>query len=341
MADNDTLLAHLSPRLTQRTEDIAVEALGYILNKSAASREALDDVVRTGVRNANPVARVRTQVIGPDGARPDLVGLDEGNAERLLIEAKFWAELTPNQPVAYIDRLPSEGPSVVLFVAPDERIGSLWPQLRQRLQSAGKTFSDVDAERKCLYFDGTQRHLMLVSWTGLLDRIAVRTTAAEEPDIEADIRQLRGLADFADEKRFEPIRASGEDFGPDSQRMRDLRRLVDAATDRGVSAGWASKKGLNRTPRSYGYGRYLRLGGTVVWFGVNTDRWEHDGQTPLWLNFWRQSNATMEEIGARLQVAVDGQWIPVVLKKDVEHPKLLDDVVSKLKTTAEAIESRH
>lgn len=38
MTDN-TLLAHLAPRFTNRTEDIAVEALGYILsNNSGASR---------------------------------------------------------------------------------------------------------------------------------------------------------------------------------------------------------------------------------------------------------------------------------------------------------------
>ena len=341
MADNDTLLAHLSPWFTRRTEDTAVEALGYILNKSAASREALDDVVRTGVRNVNPVATVRTQAIGPDGARPDLVGIDEGKVERLLIEAKFWAELTPNQPVAYIDRLPSDAPSVVLFVTPDERICSLWHQLLQRLESASKKFSNMDAERKCLGFDGTQQHLMVVSWTGLLDRMTVRTSDAGEPDIEADIRQLRGLAEFADERGFKPIRESGEDYGPDSRRMRDLRLVVDSATDRGVAAGWASRKGLTRTPRSYGYGRYLRLAGSMVWFGINRERWEEHGQTPLWLDFLKLSSATLDAIGNRLEVAVDGQWVPIGLKTDVEHSELLDDVVSRLKTIAEVIESRH
>ena len=40
MDDNDTLLAHLVPRLTERTEDTAVEALAYILSKSPASRSS-------------------------------------------------------------------------------------------------------------------------------------------------------------------------------------------------------------------------------------------------------------------------------------------------------------
>lgn len=340
MADNDTLLAYLSPWFTAQNENIAVEALGYILKKSSASLEALDDVVRTGVRNVNPVAEVRTQAVGRDGTRPDLVGVDEGKVERVLIEAKFWAELTDRQPVAYLDRLPVDGPSVLLFVAPDERIGTLWRELRRRAEAAGKRLIEIDSERKCVNLDGTQQHLMLVSWTGLLDRISARTSDATEPDIEADIRQLRGLADSADKTGFKPIRESGEDFGPDSRRMRDLRLLVDSATDRGVAAGWASKKGLNRARRSYGYGRYLRLAGSEVWFGVNVDRWKHDGQTPLWLGFLRLSKATMNEIGTKSQLAVDGPWVPVVLKKDVEHAELLDDVVSRLQTIAEIIKDR-
>ena len=46
MVDNDTLLSHLIPRITERTEDIAVEALGYILNKSPAARGALEYPVK-------------------------------------------------------------------------------------------------------------------------------------------------------------------------------------------------------------------------------------------------------------------------------------------------------
>lgn len=340
MADNDTLLAHLSPWFMTQNENIAVEALGYILNKSSASRDALDDVVRTGVRDVRPVADIRTQAIGQDGTRPDLVGVDEANVERVLIEAKFWAELTDRQPVAYFDRLPVDGPAVLLFVAPDERIGTLWRELRRRAEAAGKHLVEIDSERKCLNLDGTQQHLMLVSWTSLLDRISARASDAQEPDIEADIRQLRGLAESAGKRGFKPIRESGEDFGPDSRRMRDLRLLVDSATDRGVAAGWASKKGLNRARRSYGYGRYIRLAGTDVWFGVNVDRWKHDGQTPLWLDFLRLSNTTMAEISTKSHLAVDGPWVPVVLKTDVEHSELLDDVVSKLKTIAEVIKNR-
>lgn len=60
--------------------------------------------------------------------------------------------------------------------------------------------------------DGSQRNMLLVSWTGLLDRMAARTR--DEQDAGGDIRQLRGLADFAEEGRFGLIRDTRDDCGP-------------------------------------------------------------------------------------------------------------------------------
>ena len=66
-----------------------------------------------------PVTIVKSQVIQADGAIPDLVGFDENSKELVLIEVNFWAGLTPNQPNAYLKRLPSDGPAVVVFLAPE------------------------------------------------------------------------------------------------------------------------------------------------------------------------------------------------------------------------------
>ena len=77
MPNNDTLLAYLVASFPGNTEDIATEALGHIFDRSDASVEALNDVIRSGVRGVAPITKVRTQVIHADGARPDLVGYDE------------------------------------------------------------------------------------------------------------------------------------------------------------------------------------------------------------------------------------------------------------------------
>lgn len=116
-----SLLAHLSHRFTNRTEDIAVEALGFILTTSKDAREALPGICKAGGADAGQFRRIATQVSGDGGERPDLVGWDENDKERLLIEAKFWA----GQPNAYLERLPAGG--TLLFVAPEARVDTLWP----------------------------------------------------------------------------------------------------------------------------------------------------------------------------------------------------------------------
>ena len=49
----------------------------------------------------------------------------------MLIEAKFRAGLTDNQPMAYLKRLPANTPSALLFVAPAARLTTLWNELRR------------------------------------------------------------------------------------------------------------------------------------------------------------------------------------------------------------------
>ena len=275
MAESDTLLAYLVSSFPGNTENIATEALKHVMELSGAAMEALNDVILSGVRDILPINSVRSQSVGSDGTIPDLVGIDEGNQERALIEVKFWAELTNNQPNGYLDRLPDDGPTVLVFLVPDVRIQTLWPELERRVVRAGHLLSFVESERRCARIGESQKHMMLVSWTGLLDTMAARVSdAGEVVSIESAIRQLRTLTKHADLGAFKPV-LKGQELGMDSERReRDYKRVIDDATEQGISRGWLSKKGLNRTPRTYGYGRYIKLWDTVVWFGVNKRRFE-------------------------------------------------------------------
>ena len=336
MAENDTLLAYLVSSFPGNTENIATEALKHILSNSNSAIEALNDVVRSGVYDLKPIIGVRTQVVSTDGTRPDLVGFDEGNMERVMIEVKFRADLTERQPNGYLNRLPGDGPAVLVFLTPDDRIKSLWPVLKSLVEQAGHTLSEVESERKCVRVGDTQRHLMMVSWMGLLDSMATRVRdAGENLSIENDIRQLRTLAKYADLGAFKPIRRD-ENFGADSDRLkRDLERLIDAATEQGISEDWISKKGLNRAKRSYGYGRYLMLGGKGVWFGVNYERFEETSDTPLWINVttWEAYASKFKEKG------ITDAWIPINLPREVEYPAMLDGVVEDLRRIAGEFQS--
>ena len=339
MPDNDTLLAYLVSSFPGNTENIATEALRHIFDHSDACVEALNDVVQSGARGVAPVTIVKSQVIQADGTIPDLVGFDENGKERVLVEVKFWAELTPNQPNAYLKRLPSDGPAVVVFLAPEDRIQSLWPQLKGRLNGEFGTLTETDSERKCVRVGDGQWHLMIVSWGGLLDSMAARSSDDDKQGVETEIRQLRSLAKYADAGAFKPIRHA-EEFGADSEaQLRLYRRLIDAATERGIQQGWVSRKGLRATPRSYGYGRYIRLYGTVVWFGINRNQFEITRATPLWVgcSSLPKLQDNLGDLRAELGMPND-YWAPVELKREVEYPEVLDGVVDSLRHIADGIQ---
>ena len=337
MTANNTLLAHLARWFPSGSENAATDALAHILNRSPHARAALDDLIRSGVQNVASVVSVQPQR-ARDGTIPDLVGMDEADKERVLIEVKFWADLTDKQPNAYLDRLPKNGAAVLLFLVPDDRVRRLWPELRKR---AKPKLLDVVAERKCMKVPDSDRYLMVAGWTSLLDCMASRTRDAGELGIEADIRQLRGLAEYAE----------GETVPPDDRRKVHLRRLIDSATERGEHAGWLNTTHLGPSRRRGDYGRYIRfsMSGVASWFGVADDRYKKGGETPLWLRF-RPATRT-KKVGlikplqfdalrdrSRLQGKTYG-WVPLTLKPDVERSEEIDHVVDQLVRISEVIDN--
>ena len=87
-----------------------------------------------------PELQFRTQH-SVENVRPDMWGFD-GGSPRVFIENKFWAGLTENQPVNYLQHLAEyEQPSLLLMVAPEARQDTIWHELTGRLHKA-----EIDAE---------------------------------------------------------------------------------------------------------------------------------------------------------------------------------------------------
>ena len=346
MTDNsNALLAFLTPRFTNRTEDLAVEALGYILSRSGATARALGELLRSRDPDAPAIRRVRTQVSDDTGTRPDLVGFDDRDVERVLIEAKFWAGLTDNQPNGYLERARAvDGPAAVLFVAPEARVEMLWVELCRRASNVG-TFTPSGRSRGGALRsadDGEGTSLMLVSWSSLLDGLSSRARAEGDGRIEPDIRQLAALCERMDTDAFLPLRS--EELAPAvPRRMLNLRQLVDDATVRARAGGFVDTNGLNVTPRPDGYGRYLRIGverRAGTWFGISYTLWASRGETPLWLHFtdWGSSEVQSAEVRRRTGMMLDDvPAIPVHLPQGVEHDAVIEAIVEQLREIAALI----
>ena len=344
MPDNPTLMAHLVPRLTRQVENAATEALAFILKWSDGTMQALNDLLREGGFDIEPVVRVRTQVTFPDGSLPDMAGYDKSNRLRLVVEAKFWHSLSEDQTVGYGQLLDQPGPATLLLIAPEPRLTTLWAEIHRQMEQHSR-LEPIESHSgmrraKVLWTEprDTELHLLLVSWVRLLDMIE---TSSEDDSVKSDIRQLRGLAQSLGDKGFLPIRS--EEMSPSlANRVVWWNQLVDDVVDsRGVPEHWMDIKGYRATPQRYGYGRFFRFSESNVefWFGINHERWSGSGDTPLWLNCqWvNRPGFNSDEVGRQLNVQFQDDWLPIHLKTGVEYGEVLDDVVSQLKKIDELV----
>ena len=340
MADKDTLLSFIAQRHAMGLEDVATDALRFILSRSDSARSALSDLLG-GDRGPLPIAEARTWLADAHGAIPDMACFDETANLVALIESKFWAPLTPNQPVTYWQGLPVDRPAVLLFLAPASRVheDSLWSQLEDRLREAGHALGPVRAVESLITARSTagQRRLMLTSWDLLLETMAQR--AREDGDAQAcfEIAELQGLA-------------AGVIAGDKPTRDENLKQLIKDAVTHVVQSKWADTTGLTVGQGIGYYGRYLRLAGAFAWLGIDYRAVKQMPGKPLWLSFSDDFgvdiNVSMEEVCNRLEglVATGLPWrsgevyMPIVLPATADRQTTLDAIVAELERIARIID---
>ena len=342
MPIDTTLFAHIAlNKLQGQIEDVAVEALGYILSNSPAARRALTDVLKEGGIEVGPIDRVETWEIGEEGEIPDLVCFDDSDSKHVLIEAKFWADLTKNQPNQYLKQLlkdRQDGPAALLFVAPKARLELLWPELSRLAKKKFEVniISESGPVRSATIVSDSL-HLQLTSWATLLERMGKAACSVDDTVAAADIRQLRGLTDRMDGDTFLPF--GSEDLTSESaQQMLNVAQLVDDATDHTKRMGWVDTEGLKAVPRETGHGRFIRIGGVETWFGINFRGWARHSNTPLWLSYWKGYHEQLEKAGlATRKFEIDDRYcIPIPLPSAEHYNAALNSVVSELESIAKA-----
>ena len=344
MPVNQTLLNFIAQKHANSRENVAVDALGYILRNSPAAREALTDLLRKANVAVAPISIAITQATGEGGERPDLACYDQQGKECLLIEAKFWAALTDRQPNAYLERLPRDAPSALLFVAPAARLYSLWADLKQRLANEDilLTEQDLGGHQISAAIRTRNQHLMVVDWATLLDRMAQRARSAGDAAAN-DIDQLRGLAAREDEETaFLPLRP--EEMNPEiPRRIRSWKRVVDGVVREMTESGWirADNKRPSIDDTLEFYGLMLDFAGTRAWFGVDHEQWSTRRNTPLWLELYSSDVLPdNEESRQRLRAIEDrypgegsdeeNWFVPIFVPTGEEHAAVQKHIVGRL-----------
>ena len=160
--------------------------------------------------------------------------------------------LTDNQPNTYLARLPEDTHSALLFVAPAQRIETLWPELCHRAEEQYEmtvTSDDLTSgELRGMSIGSNGHKMMVTSWRAVLERMESQANIAGDRVAVRDIEQLVGLTERMDNDAFLPIHSGelGQEF---PRRMLNMVRLVDDATQRAVANGWADASGLRITPQ--------------------------------------------------------------------------------------------
>jgi hypothetical protein len=338
---SDALLAHLAARFVTQRENLATEALLHVLNRSDHARDAF---IRTfSMLGADLPSNLafRTQAACKEGI-PDLVGVDSTGGQCLVVEAKFWAALTDNQPVGYLRPIAEQGHGTLAFLVPERRLEIVWHELLKRCREAGLRLAVQEHTPGRVRIAAVEPNttLLIVSWSEVLGNVFAAVQRAGEQDVASDLRQLQALCAREDADAFLPL-TSEELTSSVPGRVVQFCDLVDDLTANLVNRGSADVTRLRAVGGRGWYGKYLRLNGFGCLLHFSADKWAAKAFTPIWLRVtgkdWEPSQAIAEhlaprlvETGIRPYSSPTGYQIPIMLPTLVERDAVLGAAMRQL-----------
>ena len=354
---DESLLGQLALRLAKSPEDVATEALAYILSRSDAARSAVQRLAEDWATcELRPVVAFRSQVVGGDAARPDLEAQDADGVPVVIFEDKFWASLTEGQPVTYLRRLAKRG-GVLCFVVPANRTILLWDELVSRADREEGTQVAVVRDEPALKIGrvDADRTLVLTSWGFLLGKLRTALEAEDNLALIADLRQLEGLVARMETAGFVPFTLS-DLTAPTPRHVVQLCNLVDAVVERLLQEPFADKKGLKATAGSGWYGHYLHVHAHGCQLSFNAPMWARHGRSPLWLSVKApgfKASATVDRalaarfgreecVEIREGWGAGATWMAVRVPEGCELDGVVSDIVHQLADVAAVLaETNH
>lgn len=285
-----SLLGQFFNKIKGSQEDIATESLVYILQKSANAREALFNYINiyTGLHFSN--LNFSSQIVGENLERPDISGINQNGEEMLIIEAKFWASLTQNQPVEYLNRLNKD--TVLLFLCPKLRKTTLNNEIENRLNNQNINYKYSTDK----YILDANKIIYICDWATILDNVKASLQKNNENILVSDIDQIIGFCEVIDNYSFLPI--LDNDLSPAiAKRLNSYSDLVDKILDKLRTKIDVNLSGMKATPQKYGYSRYFIINKFAFRLDVDLKLWELIADTPFWLTIKQIENEKWIELG--------------------------------------------
>ena len=309
-----SLLAHLYTHIRGSQEDIATLSLHYLLSQS----EALNKVFTKKVANALGVSvddtlQYITQATGEESERPDMAGFDCSGEEVLLCEMKFYAGLTENQPVGYLERLKESGGKGLIFICPKSRLLTLWAELKK--QCIDKEWEIKELNDFSVSANGV--NLAIVTWSDVIETLMNAADSFAEHLI-ADIKQLKGYCEQIDSEAFIPFKPE-ELTAVNAKKAERFYLIIDKVselilTDKSIRYVKNSSKAGNRN----GYNSYMYINDFAISFLYDRAFWADSDaiDTPFWLSikrakegekWWKQTDDIIKQLN-RYPDSIKIQW---------------------------------
>jgi len=266
-----SLLSHIASRFISEYENVANSSVAYLLNKYPAARETLRNILNLEQIPYN----YKTELSTDSNGRPDITGLDTDGNKTIIIEWKFWANLTDNQPVNYLKELWEKGK--LIFLAPDKRIISLNLEIKNRLW----------------YVDD---RVTAFSWNSFLNLVEQENNKNYNNSLSSDLTQLKELCSQMDSEWMPPLSMS--DLDPmNGRRSYQFADLID-------ECNWILRK-RDKAIFKWQKSTWSKDG---YWFYFKTDkancrllfssyeRFTKDSHTPIWLYLWSTLDKKSDKI---------------------------------------------
>ncbi len=328
-------------------ERAATIALAHILDVDASPGMASAFVGLLG--ETRPLQFEPTLVKGDpdqkDDALPDVTIYDDVRRSRVLIETVFWEGVPQAQPLEYLATMPDDEPSGLVYIAPRKRLRFLWEILRERCaNSSGSRLEDETQRDEAIWARVGAHVLFVASWAHVLDELR---RVADDPAVEQDVAQLRGLTKRMETAAFLPLDEEEATDTAIARRLLDYRDLVDKIRRRLEEDGLARNVKYSgssyRMRRDQGY-EMLVHGKFQMRFGIEIKAWRDSGITPLW---WvLRSSGAFSTLGhwGKIKRRIDGVrsyndllYIPVRLRTGVDEGGVIDDTVKRMRGIADEL----
>lgn len=305
-----SLLAHIACNFISEYENVANSSIAYLLNKYDSAQNALKIVLDVD----EVPTRYVTELSTVSNGRPDITGLDAKGNKSIIIEGKFWANLTENQPVNYLKEMPDHGR--MLFLAPDKRLSSLGAEIEKRI-----SLSETRVE--------------VCSWNRFLELVEKENNKNINHHLTSDLIQINALCQKMDSEGMPPL--SESDLDPMNGRI--ATQLSDVVNEcNALLRNWdhSNFNRLKTTSSQYGHGFYFLGYNYGCYLHFDANKWFlRENHTPIWLAIydgeWDESEVINHELHNYDAVNSHGMDYGIILRKGMDKNQAINHIVDSTK----------